>query len=348
MSISNMTIKAADELKYTLSSLSLFIPCSVRCLSLTSMSRTIISVLIIATLIATSVSFSTSYSPSDTMSNKEAVTLGFIGFGTIAEAIANGLLIQTEHPIDKVYISRRSESKSAALASKFSEKVVVCDDNQEIVDGCDTLFLCVLPDQEEEVLKSLQISHDTTLISLVSTSKLNALIQNSGLPAEKVYKMICLPAVAELEGTPLLVPRANSDLHGLLSTLGGGTCIQCENEDMMEVIMVTTCSMGPVYGLMRTNRDFLIKKGVSIKDANNVVARQYFAITKDALARSEVDSEDSLDKLISEQTPGGLNEQTLRNLEGVGFLKSYEESLEAILGRIQGQTDGSMAALSKK
>ncbi len=101
---------------------------------------------------------------------------------------------------------------------------------------------------------------------------------------------------------------------------------------------------------MKTNRDFLVKKGVPIKDANNVVSRQYWAITKDAMVRSEEedDVEDSLDKLISEQTPGGLNEQALKNLEGVGFLKSYEEAMEAVLGRIQGKTDGSMAMLSRK
>lgn len=105
--------------------------------------------------------------------------------------------------------------------------------------------------------------------------------------------------------------------------------------------MVSTCMMGPVYGLMRANRDFLIKKGVPAKDANHVVARQYFGMTQDALARSE-DGDDSLDALIQEQTPGGLNEQTLKNLESLGLLKSYDDVMEAVLGRIQGKYDGSL------
>lgn len=83
------------------------------------------------------------------------------------QAIATGLLTQKDHPVEKVYISRRSESKSSALAEKFSDKVVVCDNSQEIADECDTLFLCVLPEQEEEVLKSLQLKEETTLVSLV-------------------------------------------------------------------------------------------------------------------------------------------------------------------------------------
>ena len=136
-----------------------------------------------------------------------------------------------------------------------------------------------------------------------STSKLGTLIQNSGLPAEQVYKMICLPAVADLEGTPLLVPRSTSNIHELLSTLGGGTCIQCENEAIMEAMMVSTCMMGPVYGLMRTNRDFLIKNGVPPKDANHVVARQYWGMTKDALVRCEGGDGDNEDAHVPGYVP---------------------------------------------
>jgi len=160
--------------------------------------------------------------------------------------------------------------------------------------------------------------------------------------------MICLPAVADLEGTPLLVPTApsTSNLPSLISTLGGSkdSCIQCENEDIMEAMMVSTCMMGPVYGLLKANRDFLIEKGVPAKDANNVVARQYWGMTKDALVRSQEEGReiDSLDVLIEEQTPGGLNEQTLRNLESAGVMDRYKDAMESVLARIQGKTDGSM------
>ena len=153
--------------------------------------------------------------------------------------------------------------------------------------------------------------------------------------------MICLPAVAQLEGTPLIVPPCETDvLRNLLSTLGGGHCIECDNEDIMESMMVTTAMMGPMYGLMRANREFLKSKGVPAKDASIMVGRTYSAIVKDALLKC--DDENSLDDLIEEQTPGGLNEQTLKNLEGVGFLKSYEDAMESVLGRIKGKTDGTM------
>lgn len=153
--------------------------------------------------------------------------------------------------------------------------------------------------------------------------------------------MICLPAVAMLEGTPLLVPRSQSkSIKKLMSTLGSGTCIECENEDIMEAMMVTTSMMGPIYGLMKTNRDYLVSKGVPGNDATVMVGRQYFAMVKDALDRC--DDVESLDELIDEQTPGGLNEQSLKNLRSVGFLESYEDAMEAMLGRIKGESDGTI------
>ena len=91
--------------------------------------------------------------------------------------------------------------------------------------------------------------------------------------------MICLPAVADLEGTPLLIPKSTCIIHKLLETLGGGTCVQCETEEIMEAMMVSTAVVGPVYRFMRANRNFLIKKGAPPKDANDVVARQCFAMT---------------------------------------------------------------------
>ena len=168
--------------------------------------------------------------------------------------------------------------------------------------------------------------------------------------------MICLPAVAELQGTPLLVPRCsatstNDDndgggiiIHELLATLGGGTCIQCDNEQTMEAMMVSTTMMGPLYGFMKANRDYLIKNGVPPQDANLCVSRQYFAMTRDALGRAETDGETSLDALIDEQTPGGLNEQTLKNFEKRGFLETFDEVMDAVLKRIQGKGDGSLSS----
>ena len=98
--------------------------------------------------------------------------------------------------------------------------------------------------------------------------------------------------------------------------------------------------MGPIYGLMRQNRDWLIRQGVPAKDASYFVGRQYLSIVQDA--ERLCDDERHFDDLIDEQTPGGLNEQSLRNLQGVGFFDRYDDAMDSILDRLTGKSDGSM------
>ena len=79
---------------------------------------------------------------------------GFVGTGTIAAAICTGLAA-TDTIGSTFHVSRRSTSKSVALAAAFSS-VTVEDDNQAILDACELVFLCVRPEHVEETLASLR------------------------------------------------------------------------------------------------------------------------------------------------------------------------------------------------
>jgi len=235
----------------------------------------------------------------------------------------------------------------------------VYDSAEEVARNSDVIFLCVLPQHVDGVLedlteKGIWRTKEHTLVSLVSTSQVEDLIQKSGLPRNSVYKMICLPAIAKREGCALLQPApvaaptendsnddssvGNIDVKSMLDALGG--CVECANDDSMNSLMVTTAMMGPVYGVMRNNRDWLVKQGVSPKDASYFVGRSYLSIVQDA----ERDCRDAnrFDDLIEEQTPGGLNEQALGNLDKQGVLNSYDNAMDAVLSRLQGKSDGSL------
>lgn len=83
--------------------------------------------------------------------------------------------------------------------------------------------------------------------------------------------MICLPAIAKREGCALLQSASktnggsgrdsssagNVDVKSMLDALGG--CVECADDDAMNTLMVTTGMMGPLYGIMRNNRDWLGK-----------------------------------------------------------------------------------------
>ena len=124
----------------------------------------------------------------------------------------------------------------------------------------------------------------------------------------------------------------------MLASLGG--FIECETEDKMNAMMVVSCLMGGLYGTLRNNRDWLVRHGVSPQQASYYVGRQYWGMMQDAVY--ECDNPSRFDDLVEEQTPGGLNEQALGNLEKLGLFDAYEMVMDALLSRMEGKSDGSL------
>jgi pyrroline-5-carboxylate reductase len=206
---------------------------------------------------------------------------GFIGRGTIASSIIIGLatpehttyLANNGIQLSSISITRRSVSKSTMLQERFPNIVTIHEMAHEVVLNSDIIFLCILPTQVDEVLtditeRGLWKCDKHILISLVSTSKVDELIIKSGLRQSSVYKLICLPPIARRSGCALLQPAATTDdtidndissskdiVKSILNSLGG--YVECHNDSMMEAMMITTAMMGPVYGMMRNNRDWL-------------------------------------------------------------------------------------------
>ena len=164
--------------------------------------------------------------------------------------------------------------------------------------------------------------------------------------------MICLPSIAHHRGVALLCcgdaePGSNvrSFLRNLFDSLGGVVCLETEAD--LEACMVTTCTMGPLYGTMKHQKDWLLKQTggrLSPQAATALVVKQFAGAVADAESSSNTISENRLEELIAEQTPGGLNEQALNNYGNVlgGFEDVQTSVMDAILSRIRGETDGSI------
>ena len=284
------------------------------------------------------------------------IRAGFIGCGTIASAIATSLA-KPEHAeylseaglsLSTISVTKRSASKSSKLKGDFPNVVSIYESAEDVVRNSDLVFLCVLPQQVDEMLSELKEkgtwnNNRHTLVSLVSTSKVEDLIEKTSLPANRVFKMICLPPISNREGCALLTPLASSENgHPYLKKMFDALCgvVECPTDETMSAMMVPTGLMGTMYGIMKNNRDWLIHKGVSPSDASYFVARSYLSMVQDA----ERDCRDPkrFDDLIEEQTPGGLNEQALKNQEKQGVFDAYDKTMNAVLSRIQGKSDGSL------
>jgi pyrroline-5-carboxylate reductase len=155
--------------------------------------------------------------------------------------------------------------------------------------------------------------------------------------------MICLPSVARHQGVCLhCSPTPNPWLTKAFQSVGGVVTLQTEAE--LEACMVTTCIMGPMYGIMRQARDWLLQNTkLSPEDASYLVTQQYIGAVQDVEREGGGGrNPNRLDDLIEEQTTGGLNEQALANLDKSGGLEAQTKVMDATLSRIRGESDGSV------
>ena len=196
--------------------------------------------------------------------------------------------------------------------------------------------------------------------------------------------MICLPSIARHEGIALLCcgggtenenDGSNSDggdgkknrtkllVTKLLNTMGG--CVVVDTEPELEACMVTTCTMGPLYGTMKKQRDWLVENTSSLSkyDATQLVMQQFQGAINDASykftenknsddtsdnngndnSNDDTDEDvDIFDSLIQEQTPGGLNEQALHNCQQLGVDDLQQQVMDATVNRIRGSSDGNV------
>ena len=102
------------------------------------------------------------------------LAFGFVGTGTITEAVVTGLC-KTEFLDTKIVLSPRSEEIAARLAVAHGN-VMVADGNQDVVDRSDLVFIAVRPQIAEDVVSDLRFRPDHHVISFVAATPLDRLL----------------------------------------------------------------------------------------------------------------------------------------------------------------------------
>ena len=107
-----------------------------------------------------------------------------------------------------------------------------------------------------------------------------------------------------------------------------GTKVEIKNEKSSINFWATSGMMAPFYELLRFLSDWLVKKGIKRKEAQNYITSLFVALSED----SAINSQKDLKYLVKDsQTPKGLNEQAVKQLRHAGFYQSLEKSLNSIL-----------------
>ena len=249
------------------------------------------------------------------------MNLGFIGTGVIASSVINGIF-KSKISFNRIYISKRNKKNSKKLKRKYN-KIFVAENNQEIIDKCDWIFLSVTPTVGNKIIKELNFKSSQTIISFISTINLSQLRKAIKVKA-KIIRAIPLPPISLKKG-PVPICPPNPKVKAFFNNLG--TTVEIKNEKSSINFWSTSGMMAPFYEILRVMTDWLVKRGVKRNNAQKYITSLFLALSQDAVENSK----ENLKNLVKEsQTPKGLNEQGVKELTKAGFYRSLERTLNSI------------------
>ena len=251
--------------------------------------------------------------------------LGFIGTGKIAFSVITGICT-SKISFQKILISRRNKNLAQKLKKKF-RKVNIAKTNQEIVDKCNWIFLAVTSKIGKKILPKLKFRSNQKVISFIATINLIQLKKTLGKKI-KIVRAIPLPPISLKKG-PVPICPADKQVKSFFDKIG--TTVEVKNEKLSKNFWATSAMMAPFYEILKVLSDWLVKRGIKRNEAQKYITSLFVALSVDSVNNSVK----HLKHLVKDsQTPGGLNEQAVKQLKKAGFYRSLEKSLNSILKRL--------------
>ena len=246
--------------------------------------------------------------------------IGFIGTGKITSSIIYGIFKSKLKNL-KISVSPRNRSIANKLSKKF-RSVEIRKDNQEVIDRSDIIFLAVTPNVGLKILDKLRFTSNKKIISFISTinlANLKKLTKN-----KNITRAIPLPPI-EIKKGPIVVCPPNKTAKNFFNHLG--IVIEVKSEKICSKFWSTSSLMAPFYELLKTSTDWLVRKGVEKSKATNYITELFLGLSQDAVNKKS----SGLKKLVAEsQTPRGLNEQALRELQKGKFYSKLNIALNNV------------------
>ena len=253
------------------------------------------------------------------------MNLGFIGTGKIASSVITGI-VKSSIKYERIFISERNKKISKELKKKF-KKIYIEKNNQKIIDKSNWIFLAITPKVGEKIIKNLKFRSSQKIVSFISTITIPELKKMIKVKAD-IVRAIPLPPISLKKG-PVPICPPNKKVKNFFNKIG--STVEIKNEKLSINFWSISGMMASYYEILNIMSDWLVKKGVKRTDAQKYITSLFLALSEDAV----VNSKKKLKYLVKEsQTPKGLNEQGLKEMNKKGVYKSVINTLNSIHKRL--------------
>ncbi len=264
-----------------------------------------------------------------------SVKLGFIGAGTAAEFMLQGL-VKAGYPATNATVFDPDPDRCGALRDLLG--VSIADSNQQLVTSSDALVLAVKPQVLEEVIKSLdraELANPPLMISVAAGVRSSTLQSWLGQQWSVARVMPNTPAQlgAGISGV-FISPSASEQQRQIAFDFGmaAGDAVWIPEETLMDVVTAVSGS-GPAYYFLLT--EVLQRTAQELGLDPNTASR---LASQTALGAAQMMSQTGLSPAVLRErvtSPGGTTERALEILRNGGFESLFQEAVvgAAIRGR---------------
>jgi pyrroline-5-carboxylate reductase len=253
------------------------------------------------------------------------MTLGFVGAGAITSAIVTGLHA-SDTPPSRIILSPRNAETASALAARFPA-VLVAASNQDVLDQCDTVVLAVRPQVAASVFEQLRFMPSHQVISVVATFSIDRLRRLLS-PAQSITRAIPLPSAAQRQSLTALYP-ADKSAFGLFQLVGPAFTV--DTEDQFNALGAASSAVASYFAFADSLATWLARRGLAAMEARNYVASILPSLRDEAEHQPDLGFRSMA---VAHATPGGLNEQILKQLEAHGVFDTISDALDQVMLRV--------------
>ena len=254
-----------------------------------------------------------------------AKKVGFIGIGMFATYTVRGLRNGgADYPI---ILSPRGAENAKVLADECNCEVA--ESNQDVIDNCDIIILCVRPEQFDEMANDLNVPAGKIIISAMAGITIDKL-KSAFNGASEIYRT--LPVCCSEAGAGLvpIYPTPTGEINDLLKPLGN--VFSMKTEDEFTGASIGASMNGSLYGLYDEMVKWFEANGFDNKTARAIVLENVAGTVEYAKMKSDDDLGDICASIATPNTYTGAGYDALQNGNG---LKSWSDCLDTIKDRFE-------------
>lgn len=254
--------------------------------------------------------------------------IGFIGFGNMASAMAQGMVKSERYAPEDITVTAKHYEGLKGRAEKL--KINYSTDNIKVAEESDILFLSVKPYLYKEVIEEIRgfVNEDTVIVTVAAGISTQDVEDMFGKQIKVVRTIPNTPALVNQAMTlyypnALVTEEENKTVRRILESFGRAELIQEKQFDGPG--SMTGCSPAFIFMLMEAMADAAVLEGMERKKAYTLAA-QTVKGSAEMLLLSGLHPGELKDMVTS---PGGTTIEGVRKLEELGFRSAIIEAIEA-------------------